>query len=185
MLLDGFVLSLIVAFLRKGKLRRFRKVPLRNIELFAVPFLLQFAIFLGGQRGIPFFLGYGRFLYLGSFAMLLLALLLNHKIFEFRIAALGVFLNFLVVGLNGGRMPVGRDVLGKAMLSSYTVESIGSGENPQFALLDEDTRLKPLADIFVLAKPYPRPCVFSIGDLIITLAVVVLVQRVMCSGRYD
>lgn len=185
MLLDGFILSLIAGLLRKGKLRRFTRVPLRNVEVFAVPFLLQFAIFFGGKRSMPFFQEYGNLLYLGSFVLLLIALLLNHRILEFRIAALGVFLNFLVVGLNGGRMPVREELLERAMLSSYAVESIKSGENPQFTLLAEETRLKPLADVFVLPRPYPRPSVFSMGDLVITLAVVVLVQRVMCSSRYD
>ncbi len=185
MLLDGFILSLIVGLLRKGKLRRFRKFPLRYAEVFAVPFLLQFAIFFGAKRSMPFFQEYGSLLYVGSFAILLFALVLNHRIFEFRIAALGVLLNFLVVGLNGGKMPVREELLGRAMLSSYAVESIRSGENPQFTLLAEETRLKPLADVFVLPRPYPRPSVFSIGDLVLTLAVVVLVQRMMCSSRYD
>ena len=185
MLLDGFVLSLIVALLRKGKLRRFRNLPLKNVELFALPFLLQFAIFFGGKRGLPLFVIYGSLLYLISFALLLIALLLNGKVVEFRVAALGVFLNFLVVGLNGGRMPVRGEALGKVRLTSYAVESIRRGENPQFVLVDENTRLTPLADILVLPRPYPRPGLFSIGDIIITLAAVVLVQRAMCSNRYD
>lgn len=176
---------MIVALFRRGKLRRFRKVPLRGIELFVIPFLLQFAIFFGGKRGVPIFVRYGNLFYLGSFALLLLALSLNWKVREFRVAAVGVFLNVLVIAFNGGRMPVSERGVEKAMLSAYAVSSIKSGENPQFVLMDEDTRLKPLADWLILPKPYPRPTVFSIGDLIITLAVVVLVQRVMCSRRYD
>lgn len=185
MLLDGFVLSMIIAFLRKGKFRRFRKVPLRNIELFAIPFLLQFAIFFGGKRGVPVFVRYGNLFYLASFVLLLLALSLNWKVWEFRVAAIGVFLNVMVIAFNGGRMPVSERGVEKSMLSTYAVSSIRSGENPQFVLMDEDTRLKPLADWLILPRPYPRPTVFSIGDLIITLAVVVLVQRVMCSRRHD
>jgi len=173
---EGAVLSLIIGWIRRGKLSHFKYVSIKRIEFFIVPLILRAFLLWGTLKNINPIIRYGHYLFFLSFLLFLFALWFNRHLFEFKLAGLGILSNLICITSNGGRMPV-REVGLKAFPSSWAT-SIRAGTDPQHILLSPKTNLKFLADIFVLPSGS-----YSIGDIILTLAIFLLIQRIMCSSK--
>ena len=75
-------------------------------------------------------------------------------------------------------MPVSGEMMINIGLAD-NMRAIGNGEIITHALIDDQTVLKYLGDIFVFSKPYPRPKIFSIGDVIMALGIFIYIQEIM------
>lgn len=120
---------------------------------------------------LDFFLLYGGIIQIAAYIILFLGLWQSLEFPEIKMVGLGSLANFLVIAANGGKMPV----------SSRAVDAVGLSftETGTHALMEEGTRLFWLADIIPLPPPYPFPMVISIGDILIILGVMLLIQGAM------
>jgi len=182
MLLDILVISLIIAFIRGGRFRKLAQLEVRRIELILIPFFIQYILVQIGERQIGWFEGWGQYLHLSSYVLLLSGIWCNRHLKEMWIFGIGVLVNFIVIAANGGQMPVSPVALEKAgmiqMLSilqskSYVIHTV----------LDSRTKLKILADIIPLPPPYPRPRVVSVGDIIMGAGIFFLIQNYMTEKK--
>ena len=96
-----------------------------------------------------------------SYASLLLVLVVNHRLPASLMMMLGLTLNLVVVGVNGG-MPVSPGAIVKA---GGTPPAAGERLDAKRHVLDDDDRLAFLGD--VIAIPPPIRAVVSIGDLLL------------------
>ncbi len=170
MLLDGALLTLIVALLGGGRLRRLKEVDLRAPALFVLAALVQVALVALAVRGSSLAARAGPAALLGSYALLLGALWLNRRWWGMRLAGLGVLLNLAVIAANGGSMPVDRDLAARAG-DAGLLRLLDSPTYPLHHPATDETRLAPLADVLPLPMLVPRPRFFapgSLGDILIT-----------------
>jgi len=106
-----------------------------------------------------------------QYSLLFLFILLNHRrpvwpLFAFA----GTLMNFLVIALNGGCMPVSASLLGGAERLSQLAE----GRIYAYCLMDASTRLPLLGDVIRLG-PAGMPLGFaSIGDIVLCIGVGIL-----------
>ena len=108
----------------------------------------------------------GTPIYLASTAAVLIAVLRNLGIPEIPIVALGAASNLLAILVNGGVMPASPEAV--AALEPEAAGLPTARSCP--------TRwLRPLTDIFTLPPWVPFANVFSIGDVLIGLGVVVVI----------
>ncbi|MCD6406325.1 DUF5317 domain-containing protein [Candidatus Aerophobetes bacterium] len=175
MLLDVLVISLVVSFLKGGKVGRLAEIEFRKIWLIICPFLLQYVLFLSGEKSFPIFEKWGNYLYLLSYMLLLVGIWVNRNIKGMKILGCGALLNFLVIVANRGHMPVSLRALEKAGLTDMMV-FLKSKSYIMHTILSENTKLKFLADVIPLPPPYPRPRVVSVGDIIMGGGLFWLVQ---------
>jgi hypothetical protein len=104
--------------------------------------------------------------------ILLVFVFLNKNTNGFRILGFGLGMNFLVIVLNGGLMPISPETVSK--LAVYLpAESVQSGirylGSKDVVLRPEETRLWLLSDIFLTPQSFPWKFAFSIGDVFIAL----------------
>lgn len=91
---------------------------------------------------------------------------------------IGVFLNFLVMLVNGGRMPVSYEAA--SVLDPIYLEMLKSGDAvTKHYLLDASTRLAFLGDIIPLSSPYPRTQAISIGDVVMNFGIFLFILHIM------
>lgn len=99
---------------------------------------------------------------------------------------LGLLSNFVVIALNGGWMPILPQTL-KRMIPSQPIEvwEIGTrlGYTKDRILAYEETNLVYLSDIFTLPKWIPYKVAFSIGDVFISIGVVILLWSLSSKPR--
>jgi len=173
-MLDALILSLVVGKLRGGLLASLAEVSLRGMEVVFAAFVLRVGPLYLATRGWKALVTAGPYLYILSFALLVWVCWLNRDRPSWWVIGAGVGLNLLVVALNGGAMPVSVEAVQAAGLSEW----LPALDDPAYfthVRLDS-ARLPFLADVLILPPPYPRPRVFSPGDLLIATGVFVFVQ---------
>ncbi len=118
-------------------------------------------------------------LFLLSHLLLLAFVWRNRRLVGIQIVGLGAICNLLVILANGGFMPISPDTLVRINPGS-TPDQWPAGyhyaHSKDSIVLQENTRLWALSDILVLPPPFPWPTAFSLGDLLIAVGIIVLLQ---------
>lgn len=186
MIVESFILSIAVGFIRGGRLRNLGRTPLRHFYLFVLPFVL-FAgayLLLRSASDQPL-VAYISVVNVAQYALLVIAIGLNLRVYGMPVIGVGTFFNFAAVAANGGMMPVSESAVRIAGLSQL-LNSTGTAQFVRHAIMGPETRLKLLGDIV----PIPGfacflPEVASIGDVLVAVGVFILVQRYMCRPESD
>ena len=103
---------------------------------------------------------------------------MNLDKYPFWIITAGVLLNFIVILANGGQMPISKEALISVGLLDNAA-AIEQGRIITHTLINDATKLRFLSDILALPKYYPRPKVYSLGDIFMAAGVFIYVQHLM------
>jgi len=177
-LIEGLFFSLVVAKLRGGKFKSLGRVNINNWWLFLLAFLIEFGTVFAVSAGMVIVEKYSMYLHVLSYLVLFTGVVSNREHPSMWIIFLGSFLNFLVIFLNGGAMPVSLAGLHRAGLADYA-QIISAGGIATHQPLTSSTIASFLADIIVLPEPYPFSKVLSVGDILISIGIFIFVQRAM------
>jgi hypothetical protein len=172
-------IALVLGVIRGGMIVNLADVNIRWRGLILLGFLIQILIFSDFWQARNEMSALTPLAYLASLGLLLVALAMNYQLPGMRLIASGFCLNFVVIALNGGYMPASTDALTAAGLppllpGQVSTNSIGIGP---------DTRLVFLSDIFAIPQWLIFANVFSIGDVLITVGAVYMIQQVMVAHR--
>lgn len=174
MLFDGALLCLVVGRLAGGRFSRLGDLRIRWAWAIFLGFALQAALMLLTRRyGLAPAMRWSGAAAIVSYLFIFIGLAANIRSRYFQVIAVGVVMNFLAVAANGGHMPVDRQALIRSG-ETQLVTMLDQGRSGKHALLTPTTRLAFLGDRLLLPPPYPRPCVFSLGDIPITLGICAL-----------
>lgn len=168
MLLDIAIVSLIIGWLLRGRLSNLAGVEVHGLLLALLAIAVQFAGQYAVDAGWIAWHVWAPIVYAVAFLLLMAAIWLNRRSPAFFLIGVGILLNLAVVAANGGKMPVSAEGLIRAGYESF-IQPLEAEQVMTHQLLDEDTRLAFLASVHVLAEPYPRPKVFSLGDAILAV----------------
>ncbi|TME12880.1 MAG: hypothetical protein E6I65_02345 [Chloroflexi bacterium] len=119
--------------------------------------------------------GAGALIYVGSTAAVFGGVLRNVRISGMPLVALGAASNLAAIVANGGYMPAGgaaMAALGKTDPTLYSNSAVVA-----------HPALEPLTDIFALPAWIPFANIFSVGDMLIGLGVVVIIVASMRGAR--
>jgi Family of unknown function (DUF5317) len=179
MVYDGILLSLVIGFFRGGSLKGLANMKLRGGWLFPLLLAVQFVIF-ALQDKVAIIAKLSNTLFLLVYVTGLLFLWLNRKQPGFIVIFAGVLLNFIVMALNGGRMPV--SIEAAQFLGREYIEALKAGVYGKHQAITSETLLPFLGDIIPLSPPYPRRQVISIGDVVINVGAFLFIQHLMLSA---
>jgi len=182
MLIDFVVISIIVGLLRRGNFKNLSGIPLRKVEFIFISFIIRYLPLVLKGSLLEAAARFNIVIVSVSYLLLLYALLSNWHIKSMRLILLGVFLNFIVIAVNGGKMPVSIPALNIVGLDELKPLLF----DPSYlyhAAIDPASRLNFLGDIFPLPPPYPRPRVFSIGDLLMGIGIFLTIQQAMLKKK--
>ena len=115
--------------------------------------------------------GAGPPIYAVSTAAVVLAVVANRRITGMLVVAMGAACNFVVIMANGGFMPAALSALEARGQVTSTVYSN--------SVVLPDPALEPLTDIFALPAWLPFANVFSIGDVLIGVGVIIVIVAAM------
>ncbi|MEH7494833.1 DUF5317 domain-containing protein, partial [Neobacillus niacini] len=176
MVFDGILISFIVGILRKGNLRAFSQLNLKWGWVFPLLLVVQLAVFML-QNDSEFLGQLSGSIYIIVYIIGLVFLFLNRKNPGFILIFIGVFLNFIVMVLNGGRMPV--SVEAAAVLDPGYIQALKESLYAKHAMLTSTTHLGFLGDVIPISDPYPRTQIISIGDIIMNIGIFFFIQYLM------
>lgn len=183
MVYDGILFSIIVGLLRGGNLKGFANLKLKYGWMFPVLLLIQIVVF-ALQSKADWIAAISNSIILVIYGVGLIFLWLNRDQTGFPLVFIGVLLNFLVMAVNGGRMPVSLEAA--TVLDPKFLEMLKEGSiYAKHQALTDSTWLGFLGDIIPLSSPYPRAKVISIGDVIMNIGIFFFIQKQMISAKPD
>jgi Family of unknown function (DUF5317) len=168
-ILYAIVLGLIVGRLLGGRLDGLAGLSFRWVGLAIAGLTAQVLLFAApATRGLD---QIGPPLYVASTGAVLLFVLANIRVRGMAVVALGAGLNLVTIVANGGTMPASR-----AALETAGLDGTNGYTNSQ-ALASPV--LAPLGDVFALPAGIPLANVFSVGDVLIALGILVVIVAAM------
>jgi uncharacterized protein DUF5317 len=171
-LLWAIPVGLVLGWLLGGRVGALSNLGFRWAGLALAGLLVQVVLFtptgddLAGAWGPP--------IYVASTAAVFVAVARNLRIRGLEIVALGALSNLAAIALNGGAMPAD-----PAALRTAGLDGPGAHTN---SVVIADPVLRPLTDIFAVPAGIPFANVFSVGDVLIGLGIVVAIVVAMRSG---
>lgn len=172
-LLYAVVIGLVVGLAFRGKPSGLASLEFRWAPLAIAGFAVQIALFsepISDRVGVL-----GPAIYVASTGLVLLVVLRNVRISGLAVVAVGAASNLAAIVANGGYMPASPSAAvaaGRSVASTYSNSAIV-----------DSAALAPLTDIFALPRWLPLSNVFSIGDVLIGIGIVVAIVIAMRSGR--
>jgi uncharacterized protein DUF5317 len=170
-ILYAIVIGLVVGFIAGGRLSAIGEIRFRWAPLVFVGFLLQVLLF---SDAVAERIGdLGPILYVASTLMVVIAVVRNLSIPGLPLVAMGAASNLAAIVANGGFMPASPSAmaaLGKAAPTIYSNSAVVA-----------QPALAPLTDIFAMPVWLPFHNIFSIGDAILAVGVVVVIAIAMRS----
>jgi hypothetical protein len=118
--------------------------------------------------------GFHEAVHMTSYGLLGACAWLNRRVPGVPIIALGGLLNFIAIAANGGVMPADPDLVVEAAQHG--------GDGFVNSGVVEDPRLLFLGDVLATPASWPLANVYSVGDVVLVLGVIVLLHRV-CGSR--
>jgi hypothetical protein len=167
--------GLLVGWFKKGSIWNITNIRLRLLWILPVAYLIQHVsiTYLSGSMY--------ELAIVASYLALLMFCLLNWKVPGLIWAAGGTLSNFLVMLVNGLRMPA--YIPAVQQMDSKLVPLLEKGEFGKSIAMSSSTHLNFLGDIFyVHVQP---PSLVSIGDILFAIGLIILIQHAMRSGRSE
>jgi len=162
-------LAIGVARYRGRCLSRIAALPLRSLWLALLAIVLQWPL-VQSPGGLPASFRVQQALFLLSQVLLVAFVWRNWQFVSLRLAGLGLACNLLVIMVNGGWMPITPETLAH-INPAHTLATWQPGTHYGYSkdliLLQADTRLWFLSDIWVMPLPYLRSVAFSAGDVLL------------------
>ncbi|MCI2429043.1 DUF5317 domain-containing protein [Candidatus Acetothermia bacterium] len=175
-LLWAILLGLLIGLLRRGSLANLAKLDLRAGGLVLLAMLLQILIFPLGQGAQPIIPWGTEYFHIASYIFLLLFVVINHREWALWTMALGMLSNFVVIAANGGYMPASIEALRAAGKTTVVESLLATGRSGNVITMNEQTNLNFLGDLFWLPAWVPLATAFSIGDILLAMGIIWLLQ---------
>ncbi len=169
-------MSICLGWARGGTLRKLPSADLRHPWIPLLALSLQLAIF-EPTGPVPFLRGHEIPVHVVSYAVLGTFFWLNRHLPGMALLAAGFACNALAILANGGLMPASEEALRFA--GRWTAGREAGLAHNNSTLIGPHTKLWFLGDVFALPAALPFANVFSVGDVLLALGVVVLVPSLM------
>ncbi len=179
MILVTAAITMLVALACGGRIRDLNRLDINHVWLFPLTVVFLAALDWGKARG---WVGPALTPWVQPiiYLIVMLALYLNRQIRGALVLAAGTFLNFLVITVNGGYMPVSVKALSAAGLG---MKDIADVMYLRHAPMTAPMRLGFLGDVIPVPWPPLLRCVGSAGDLVVLVGMVYLVWKLFFPGR--
>jgi len=122
------------------------------------------------------------YLYPSAYFILLFCFALNWRAPGVWALAAGALANLAAIVANGGKMPIDGEALAALGFASVR-DAFAAGHSLTNTVVTAETKLRWLTDIFVGSPPFPKPTLFSLGDVLLAVGVFILVQKCMVLPR--
>lgn len=183
MILIALCLALLVGLAAVGgRVSNLAHVQVRWAWLAPLAFLMQaYLIFFPAERAGGL-LSARSMLLTASHILLFVVVWQNRHLSGVKLIGLGLALNFLVMVVNGGFMPITPDALvqiGYDGNASQLETGYIVGRTKNMVTESGEANLWFLSDIMVIPRPFPMPTALSVGDVLIVLGLFLFLREFM------
>ncbi len=176
MILEALLIGLFFILITNRKIDNDINFNKYGLYCVSTGFLLNIAMTICTRADLGYltyiFVEYYFYFHVSSLILIAVGMMINYKNFGLLIVGAGFLLNAIPIILNG-KMPVSESALLKTA-DTYKFDLIARGRSLSHGIF-EDPVMYILSDIIPISSPYPIPKVISIGDLVISIGIVVYI----------
>lgn len=180
MLIEFLICSIIIGMIRGGNVVELVSTTFNKIIVLILSLLIYMSFFHFLLRGYEIVLNNIQMLHTAIYIILLIALVLNYKFREVWVIFIGASLNLLSFLANNQSIVFSEKGLDYINLKDAVNIFVGEGIN-LITPLTETTKATLLSRFIAIPHPYPYPQIFSIGDLLMSLGIFLIIQNIMFS----
>jgi len=178
--LEGILIGILIGFIRRGSLKNIGNIEIKGKGLIIAAFIIQLSFLLLNTGLLDLDFDYYELILTGSYILILISLFLNFNIKFVPIVIIGGILNFLSYILNDWNVGL-TEAASKTVFSQEIFQLLNNGNITLFKLIPEESFYK---GGFI---PWNRMLIFpsavSIGDIIIFVGLILIVQNIMVDKR--
>ncbi|MGO1478180.1 DUF5317 domain-containing protein [Senegalia sp. (in: firmicutes)] len=178
------LLAVIVGYMKGGKFIRLKNLEFKMLSPIIIALIFQYLLLIFSDNDLKIVGNYVEEIYLGSFILLFIGILLNIKTPSLWLVLIGAISNFVVFFMNGMKIPVAADALNLAGMNS-TINLIENGQYKLYEIIASGTDYSLLGKVIAIDQVLPISGVFSIGDVLITLGLFIFIESHMNDKRLD
>jgi hypothetical protein len=168
--LAGLIAGLLRAWITN---QQFALPDLQAVWLVPLAFILQWLVFFWSPVRDLTNETIAAIVLVGSLSLLLIFAWANRQHRAFWVLGLGLFLNLLVIVLNGGLMPISPEIVQTILPNAQSPEDWQPGRwlrgSKDIVLPEEEMRLAWLSDRLLLPDWVPLERALSLGDVLISM----------------
>lgn len=183
MFLEAILLGIAIGILRKGRLGNLGDMQFKGLWIVIIAFLTQISPIFLARAGV---MTEDQLIYLpfAAMCMMVVVLFLNLDKSGIWVIIPGALLNLAAVGMSGFKMPIDFNGLEYAGLTGV-VETIQDGSLMNYVNMESVNEVARYMGKFIpLPDMYPFAKVLSVGDILIMIGVVILIQGEMKKVYY-
>lgn len=174
-----FLLGLMAA---GGRVSNLAQIQIKRGWLAPLAFLMQAYLIFVPAETAGGLLSSRSLILIVSNCLLFVVIWQNRELQGVKLIGLGLLLNFVVIVLNGGFMPITPEALIQTGHDSYAPRletGYRVARTKNVVLEPGEARLWFLSDILVLPRPFPIPSAVSVGDVVIAAGVFFFLREPM------
>jgi hypothetical protein len=177
MIIEAIIIGLIIGAIRKGKLSRLGYLKI-NLSSLVVLALVSFVSIIVMNIGLMDFNTelYKIFLVV-TYSLIIIVVTFNLDKRYMFMPLIGVMMNFICLCLNNFRTPIKSDII--ADVYGTEMAHLLASDKVKFFISAENAKLSILGKIFYVSDYYLYDIILSIGDIVIFLGIILLIQHLM------
>jgi len=181
MYIEIVILGIIIGGFRGGRLANLTELNLRGWTLILLSLLVSLSpIFLSG---IEFLENTQVYLLFFSMVIMLIVLALNLDKKGTWIMLIGGLYNLMIMVFNNFKMPVSMSNLEKAGLNTL-FDGITDGSIVNYVAAETTGAITVFTKFIAISSPYPFPKILSLGDVIMSLGLLIFIVGEMKKTNY-
>lgn len=178
------LLAIIVGYMKGGKFIRLKNLNFKKLSPIIIALVVQYLVLIFSDRDLKVIGNYVEEIYLVSFILIFIGVIINMNIPSLWIVFVGAISNFIVFVMNGMKIPVSFDALKIAGMNS-TIKLMESGQYKLYDAITNATDYEILGKIIAIDNILPLAGVFSVGDVLITMGLFVFIESSMNDKKLD
>jgi len=174
---ESVIIGIVVGLVQKGRISNIGITGIRGWYIVLIAFFLGISPMFSINS--PFFGDFGIYINIISLLMVFGVLIWNFDKKGFWIIIIGAGLNIVTILLNHFHMPIYMEGLRIAGMGDM-IMGIESGEIINYVSMESiDTWSRFLGKLIIVPKPYPLPKLLSVGDLLMSLGIILYLKSEM------
>lgn len=180
MFIEPTILSIIIAYIRKGRFKNLADVHIEGWYFLIISGLIQAFLSIAKKLDLSWanilLTDYFIYILTLSYILMIITVVLNLEKKSMKLFFIGIILNLIVILGNNGKMPVSLE--GIRGIRNETILPYRESDIKHVGI-SKDTKLVYLGDIILIPPPYPLPKIISIGDIFLMLGNFMFFQEEM------
>ena len=180
MFFEGIIIGILIGYIRKGSLENIGNIEIKGKGLIILALFMQLSFLLLNTGLLYLDFNYYEHILTLSYILIFISLFLNWNIKFTPFIIVGGIINFVNYILNGWNIGVIENAA-KTVFTDEVLQLLQEGNIKLFKLIPEENYLK--GGFMPWNRMMIFPSTISIGDIIIFIGVILVVQNIMIDKR--